>query len=69
MEPLIMEATDLEMTKIQPKKYIPPIIEEEKEKGLSEEGKNIRRSKSYERESSGYGYFIINGGFDEESLK
>jgi hypothetical protein len=45
------------------------IIEEEKEKGLSEEGKQIRRSKSYERESAGYGYFIFDGGFDEETLK
>ena len=36
---------------------------------MSEEGKNIRRSKSYERESSGYGYFIFNGGLDEELIK
>jgi hypothetical protein len=70
MEPLIiMESTDLEMTKIYPKKYFPPIIEEEKERSLSEEGKGIRRSKSYERESSGYGFFIFNGGLDEISLK
>ena len=69
MESLITESINLEMTKIKPKKYISPIIEEEKEKRLREELKNIRRSKSYERESSGYGYFIFNGGFDEQSLQ
>ena len=32
MEPLIIiESTDLEIMKTKPKKYIPPIIEEEKE--------------------------------------
>ncbi len=63
------ESNQIEMKQFNVNKYVPPIIEEEKKETGLEMVNRKPRSKSYYRESAGYGFFIFHGGLNEKDLE